>query len=118
MDSEEFHSADEKSLFVFSTQSAKKGSCFALEAFIKPVMSACSPLSLILGSNGTPHYPPVSFVSRQPNRPAALFMSLFPTVEPTSPPAQANSRAENHQNKASPGNTRNSNCRSLVSYCR
>jgi len=104
--------------FLFSAISREKGFYFSIEAFIKPVMAARSLLSLILGSNGTPHYPPVSFVSRQPNRPAALFMSLFPTAEPSLPTDQANSRAKNDRNKAFPENTCNSNCRTVVFSCR
>jgi hypothetical protein len=104
--------------FFIQRNQPRKGFCFALEAFIKPVMPACSLLSLILGSSGTPHYPPVSFVSRQPNRPAALFMSLFLTAEPSLSPDQANSRAKNYRNKAFAGNARNSNCRTVISNCR
>jgi hypothetical protein len=104
--------------FLFSAISREKGFCFAPEAFIKPVMAACSLSSLILGSSGTPHYPPVSFVSRQPNRPAALFMSFFSTAEPSLSPDQTNSRATNYRNKAFAGNVRNSNCRTVVTNCR
>jgi len=52
------------------------------------------------------------------NGPAALFMSLFPTAEPSLPTDQANSRVKNDRNKAFPENTRNSNCRTVLSYRR
>jgi hypothetical protein len=77
-------------------------------------MAVCSPLSLILGSNDTPLYPPVSFLSRRLDGPAALFMSLFRT-EPSYLPADLIHVRETRQNKAFIGNTRNSEYGGLIS---
>jgi hypothetical protein len=77
-------------------------------------MAVCGSLSLILGSNDTPLYPPMAFVSRRLDGPAARFMSLSRT-EPSHLPAKLIHVRKIRQNKAFVGNTRNFEYHGLIS---
>jgi hypothetical protein len=89
-----------------------------LVAFIKPVMAGYNPSSLILGSNQSLFYSPVSFVFRPVSWTCQPLYVTFASVEPGLRPGQANSRAKTEQEKDSSRKTRDSGYRGLVSYCR
>jgi hypothetical protein len=77
-------------------------------------MVVCGPLSLFLGSNDTPLYLPISFLSQRLDGPAVPFMSLSRT-EPSYLPAKLIHVREIRQNKAFLENTRNCEYRGLTS---